>query len=298
MENAPSGSFIERKIDVTPSFDLTSPKVSKEFVQTLFEVEKNRLGNSDAVTIISEQEARIVSLFDNEENDEGALRAKLLKRTSERLENTDLSKEERIEALSDRHFLSSTFDKIDSWRNPLTGLYNRKGFVEVMKLATQYPKIIFGQNYDQVMSKDFSVMMMDLDYFKEVNDTLGHPAGDRALKEFAGAITRVVRPTDICVHYGGEEMFILALGADQNDASIVDARISERLKQVKIKEGDMEKTIEYSAGVDNGKTWDDIRKITDSDFPMDVLPDFISNADKALYKAKNMGRNQMVIYEY
>jgi len=298
MENAPSGSFVERKIDVTPSFELTSPKVSKEFIRTLFEIEKSCSGKPDTVSLISEQEMRIISLFDEGEEDENALRMRLRQKTFERLENTDLSKEERIEALSDRHFLNSIFDKVDSWRNPLTGLYNRKGFVEVMKLVTDYPKVIFGPNYEQIDNKGFSIMMMDLDHFKAVNDALGHPAGDRALKEFAGAITRVVRPTDICVHYGGEEMFILALGADQNDASIVDARISERLKQVKIKEGDMERTIEYSAGVDNGKTWDDIRKITDSDVPMDILPNFVSNADKALYKAKELGRNQMVIFEY
>ena len=298
MENAPSGSFIERKIDVNPSFELTSPKVSKEFMQTLFQIEKSHTDNPETVSLISEQETRIMSLFGGDGNNENELRMQLLEKVSEKLEKKDLTKSERVETLSDMNFLNSVFNKVDSWRNPLTGLYNRYGFVELMKLVTDNPKIIFGQNYQKVTTMGFSEMELDLDHFSDVNDTLGHPAGDRALREFAGAITRVVRPTDICVHHGGEEMFIVALGANQNDASILDTRISERLKQVKIKEGDVEKTIEYSIGIDNGKTWDDILKITNSTEPMEELSNFLSNADKALYKAKELGRNQMVIYKY
>jgi two-component system, cell cycle response regulator len=127
-----------------------------------------------------------------------------------------------------------------------------------------------------------SCLMMDLDLFKKVNDTYGHPFRDEILKAFAGLIKKTVRPNDIAARYGGEEFICILPSCEKEEA----AAVAERLR------AGMENTVTYfnktpvkitvSVGVAT-----DYGVMTDHQ-------DLIKSADKALYQAKGSGRNKVV----
>ncbi|MBE0685570.1 MAG: GGDEF domain-containing protein, partial [Anaerolineaceae bacterium] len=128
------------------------------------------------------------------------------------------------------------------------------------------------------------VMMMDLDHFKQVNDTYGHLTGDRVLIKLVKLARSVLRDGDILVRYGGEEFLAILPGASQNDVR----NIADRLRR-KVEE----------SGVADG---DDIIKLTISiggvSYPEhDVAKEIqlVDLADQALYQAKEAGRNCVVI---
>ncbi len=144
----------------------------------------------------------------------------------------------------------------------LTGLPNRRA------LEDQLPREMARAQRD---GRELSVAMLDLDRFKTFNDEFGHQAGDRLLKQAAGAWSEVLRTTDLLARYGGEE-FVLALssGSPQADTGII-----ERVRAV-TPEG-----VTCSAGL---VRWDG----------EEAAEDLIGRADAALYAAKRSGRDQIV----
>lgn len=145
----------------------------------------------------------------------------------------------------------------------LTGLLNRSEFLS--RAGRQVEK---GRS---------AVILADLDNFKDINDTYGHQAGDRALQAFASACERTVRSTDLTARYGGDEFVLLLHGADSDRAEAIATQITQRL----------------NSGTD--------------DFPMPTasygiastrpgisLDQAIASADAALYRAKQLGRNRAV----
>ncbi|OPY63668.1 MAG: Response regulator PleD [Pelotomaculum sp. PtaU1.Bin065] len=157
-------------------------------------------------------------------------------------------------------------------KDDLTGLYKREFLVNYLKEQERKWK---------ETGSPFSVLMCDLDYFKQVNDTYGHPAGDAVLKDFAQFLTSKVRETDIVSRYGGEEFLVVFPGLEDTRA------IAEKLcNQWAIKEiiisRDKKINSTFSAGLAvMGRDAKDAEII-------------ISVADKALYHAKKMGRNRIV----
>lgn len=145
----------------------------------------------------------------------------------------------------------------------LTGLLNRSEFV---RRAAR-----------EVRKAPAALIIADLDHFKEVNDTRGHQAGDRALKAFADACVRTVRSTDLVARYGGEEFILLLPRTDLQRAEEITAQISER---VRLADADFPLPT-ASFGI----------AATD---PRDSLDTSIAIADAALYEAKQQGRNRAV----
>ncbi|RKY39424.1 MAG: hypothetical protein DRP76_03415 [Candidatus Omnitrophota bacterium] len=132
--------------------------------------------------------------------------------------------------------------------------------------------------------KELSIIMVDIDHFKKINDTYGHLAGNFILKEFARIVKENVRNIDVVGRYGGEEFLIILPEAGIEEAKIVSERIREKLSQKEIKipnSSDVIK-IKFSAGIAcfpyNGKT----------------INELIGVADNALYQAKRKGRNRVV----
>ena len=126
---------------------------------------------------------------------------------------------------------------------------------------------------------DVSVLLMDIDYFKKVNDELGHEAGDKVLKHLAGQLKTLVRSTDYVIRWGGEEFLILMPGCPIDRAVCV----AEKIR----------KNVEES---DNG-----VRKITISigvaAYSGGDYHEVIKKADEAMYEAKRNGRNRVVLYK-
>lgn len=163
-----------------------------------------------------------------------------------------------------------------AFKDPLTGAGNRialdDGLKREMELARRH-------------SYDLSLLMLDLDHFKAINDGFGHLVGDEVLKSVVEKIKECIRQTDICFRYGGEEFVVLL-----NNANIADARlISERIRM----------SIEaYCLQTDNGPLQATIScglAILHADDDAHALMD---KADKALYKAKRTGRNKVCVYEH
>jgi len=159
-------------------------------------------------------------------------------------------------------------------RDGLTGVFNRRYFEE--RLAAEIP-------YAMRHNRPLALLMMDLDHFKQVNDTHGHPVGDTVLKEFAELVTRTTRSEDVLVRYGGEEFIVLCRHTDLMKASILGERIRHEVSQFLFAAESAPLQITVSIGIA-------------------ALPDpeltgpeaIVIAADEVLYQAKERGRNCVV----
>ncbi len=159
-------------------------------------------------------------------------------------------------------------------RDALTGLYNRGSFDGRMEQELERARL---------SPYHFSLIMIDLDRFKTVNDTYGHIGGDRVLKACAEAIQAVVmRTTDFCARYGGEEMAIILSDTRAETAERVAEAVRQRIMGEPIQTGNALHTQTASLGV---------AEACDSDSAEDV----IHRADSCLYLGKQNGRNQVVV---
>ncbi|MEW8403277.1 MAG: diguanylate cyclase [Candidatus Thiodiazotropha taylori] len=158
-------------------------------------------------------------------------------------------------------------------RDPMTGLHNRRFLQEYVDILVSYT--------DRNKSS-FSVLMADLDYFKQVNDTYGHEAGDATLKALAKTLTNCVRSSDLVIRYGGEEFLIVLRDTDPEKSLLVAEKIREAIENMKVELTGtvIQKTI--SVGV--------------SGYPDDSSSfwQVVKYADVALYQAKETGRNKVL----
>lgn len=151
----------------------------------------------------------------------------------------------------------------------LTGLYNRT------KLETLLQDELYrSQRYNH----SFGIVLMDFDFFKKINDTYGHQTGDEALKEIAALITQHLRSTDKAVRWGGEEFMIIYLSTTRDDVLKLAEELRKKVEQHVFKTVGPQTA---SLGVTVYRDGDTINSI-------------IQRADKALYKAKEHGRNATV----
>lgn len=161
-------------------------------------------------------------------------------------------------------------------RDGLTGVENHRTFQE--RFAGE---ILRAQRYDQQLA----VLMMDIDFFKKVNDTYGHPAGDVVLKEVARIISQNVRAgVDLMARYGGEEFVCMLADSDRERA----AETAERIRA-----GIAAKAFEAGAA-----RFQVTMSIGGAMYPLDSRHgrEVLEKADKALYHAKETGRNRLVFY--
>ncbi|MCM2258679.1 MAG: sensor domain-containing diguanylate cyclase [Vicinamibacteria bacterium] len=159
-------------------------------------------------------------------------------------------------------------------RDGLTGLYNRRAFEESLARALA--------NADRTAGR-FAVMLLDVDHFKKLNDTYGHPAGDAALRHVAKLIGGRLRQGDLAARYGGEEFVAILPGADADRARQVAERAREALANnpVVFEGATIKLTASFGVGV-----WPGAGRTRDA---------LIGAADAALYEAKQGGRNRVVV---
>lgn len=159
-----------------------------------------------------------------------------------------------------------------STMDQVTGVRNRRYFDDI--LSKEFGGALGGQSH-------LSLIMIDLDYFKKINDTYGHLAGDLCLKMVANTVHNVVqRTSDLVCRYGGEELAIVLPDTDQQGAVNIAERIRSEIERLDIIFANQTISITASLGVASF--------IPDSDKTVELL---IELADKALYRAKNEGRN-------
>jgi len=159
-----------------------------------------------------------------------------------------------------------------------TGLANYRVFYK--KLRDEWER---SERYDQPLS----IVMLDLDDFKKVNDSLGHPAGDRVLREFAVLVSGGARGTDLAARYGGEEFAMILPHTDRERAERVAERVRAAVADFSFLEPDHPLRVTVSAGVATFASSPDITS----------AEQLVAAADRALYAAKKAGKNRVVVHE-
>lgn len=162
-----------------------------------------------------------------------------------------------------------------SIRDPLTGVYNKRYFTERIKRDFT----IALRNF-----RNLAIVFIDLDFFKKVNDTYGHLAGDAVLVEFAKRVDKALRKTDVFCRYGGEEFAIIVKDCS-NDILPV---IGERIRLLFDK-----RPIQFNNTLINITVSQGIASIEGENIAS--VEDLIADADKKLYKAKAEGRNRVIL---
>lgn len=155
----------------------------------------------------------------------------------------------------------------------LTELFNHRYFQEQIRMQVEHCK-----RYNN----NFSLIIIDIDFFKKFNDNFGHQSGDAVLRQVAQTLKRNVRATDIVCRYGGEEMSIILPNTGEEEAFSTAQKICDRVAQHKFK-------------LANGKETNVTISLGVSTFPADgdTAETMIASADKRLYDAKENGRNRV-----
>ncbi|MCK5093466.1 MAG: sensor domain-containing diguanylate cyclase, partial [Spirochaetes bacterium] len=183
------------------------------------------------------------------------------------------------------HFISVAFSnsilyqkmELSSITDNLTGLYNYRFFKKRL-----YDEMLRAKRYEHSLS----LIFFDADNFKNYNDTLGHPAGDRALKKIAGLVKSSIRKSDIAVRYGGEEFCIILPEEDIQAARIFGERLRKKIEDCQFFKEEVQP---------GGKLTVSLGEAT---YPEDAesMQDLIDKADAAMYQAKNRGKNRICLY--
>ena len=157
-------------------------------------------------------------------------------------------------------------------RDPLTGLYTR------LFMQDEVRRLL--EAHDNEEFKDASLIMFDVDHFKNFNDTYGHDIGDKVLAMISAVILKQVRTNDIPIRFGGEELMVF-MKSDAKVAGLLAERVRKGIEQLEIIVGDVVVKVTISGGIATRSAGEDIGQM-------------IKQADLKLYKAKEQGRNRII----
>jgi diguanylate cyclase (GGDEF)-like protein len=157
-------------------------------------------------------------------------------------------------------------------RDPLTGLYNRRALVQRFEQELQHQR---------ATGQSLTLVLIDVDHFKQINDSFGHATGDAVLRAIAGTLRDGVRTSDAVFRVGGEEFALLLPNADALQATLRVQGLRQGLQTLALPLVDQ--SVTFSAGIAACRPGDD------------TLDSLLRQADEALYQAKAGGRNQSVV---
>ncbi|MET1029405.1 diguanylate cyclase [Domibacillus tundrae] len=176
------------------------------------------------------------------------------------------------------YILNRLKNKFAIWQSTLTdeltGAGNRRQFTQTLSQMSSLA---------ERKRHTYTLVMLDLDYFKKVNDRYGHPAGDDVLRIFSSLVLKMKRETDYFFRYGGEEFALILVDTTPQEAVVLIERIRSKMAEITFTVPPFDPfSVTFSAGASEYR----INEAT-----------VLNEADQALYKAKRNGRNQSVIYE-
>ena len=177
---------------------------------------------------------------------------------------------------SQRAELRAALDKVQQMaiRDELTQSYNRRHMADLIALQ---------RSHHHRNALPLTVALLDIDHFKQVNDRLGHAAGDAVLQRFAALASRLLRGGDLLSRWGGEEFLVLLPATRCDDAALALERLREALADEDFSDLDADLRVTFSAGLT-------------AIAPDDSDAAAIERADRAMYRAKNGGRNRTVVH--
>lgn len=162
--------------------------------------------------------------------------------------------------------------------DPLTGIFNRRQFFQAAIRELERVRRTY---------TGACLAMLDIDHFKNINDSLGHSAGDKALRRITKIITSIIRPYDLVGRYGGDEFIFLFSEISRDDAFALLERMRDAVEKSNISAGKGNPNITVSIGLTQLGQQEAVSSVT--------LAQAIKRADEALYKAKNSARNHVYI---
>ena len=277
--------FLEKQ-----TLEIEEQKKQLNIIQANIEAEKNKLSN--AIINVKEKEKIVESLinlqkdkqfeFEKAKKDLEFLNSQIEEQNNNLLIKEDIISNQRniisaliilstiIIALGLNGLRLNRLLKDLSQTDALSGLYNRRYMNK--KLEEEVSKY---QRY----KTPFSILLLDIDYFKEINDTYGHDKGDFVIKEISVLMQKNIRNSDICARWGGEEFLILAPNSDLTSAIKLANNLKELIENFNF---EMSSSVTVSIGVSS----------IDTHLEQDGL---LKLVDNALYKAKEKGRNRVEI---
>ncbi len=164
------------------------------------------------------------------------------------------------------------------FEDDLTGIYNRRFLLNYLQHKV---------SWDSLESRPVSLLMMDLDYFKEINDTYGHDVGDKALIWVAGLAKKLSGDKGLAIRYGGDEFMILMPGADKESVLKVGEALMQQIHNERFDLDEVGDDLNITISVGVASAPDDAQS----------GKDLIREADTALYYAKRFGRNRLASAE-
>jgi diguanylate cyclase (GGDEF)-like protein len=182
------------------------------------------------------------------------------------------------------------------WTDDLTGLRNKNAYNE------EVPQLL---SIEKRESNDCSLLVIDFDYFKRVNDEYGHDVGDLVLKKMAEILKEAVRSSDVVYRFGGEEFVIFLPATIASRAVDVAEKIRAKMEKSKILTTDVngkkitlkDRTISIGCvGTDQLKEWDDYNFTKDKDKDKEFLNRMFKAADLSVNTSKEEGRNRVTLY--
>ena len=184
------------------------------------------------------------------------------------IESFDIPNDNKMDVIKKINFMY-TQTKQMSVTDPLTKLFNRRHF-----------EIEFEREYKRAKryNNDLSIAIVDIDFFKKINDTFGHSCGDYVLKEIAYLMNTNFRQSDTIYRYGGEEFVVILTETPSATACVPMERLRKIIENHRFVYHNQNINVTISCGISSN---------TDSDLAYDMFDE----ADKALYEAKNSGRN-------
>lgn len=160
-------------------------------------------------------------------------------------------------------------------RDGLTKAYNKRYFMDRLE-----SEIRFAHRHRVTLS----LLLLDLDHFKLINDTHGHVAGDRVLATFAATVHKTIRNEDVFARYGGEEFAIISRSISRNDAYRFGERVRRDIEQLEVEHNGVRIPVTVSIGI-----------ATIPEDPAESPTELVQAADSALYRAKEGGRNRVFL---
>lgn len=194
------------------------------------------------------------------------------KNIEEIINNFPVPEDNKLDVIKKINFMYSHTRHM-SLTDPLTGLYNRRNFDSTLEREFLRSKRYGG---------DLTLAIIDIDFFKKINDTYGHLCGDYILKEVAYLILDNFRKTDLVFRYGGEEFVAILTETDIKNAKIPMERLRKKIEDSSFEFNGERINVTVSSGVSSNN--------------VETASEFLDNADKALYSAKENGRNRVEFF--
>jgi diguanylate cyclase (GGDEF)-like protein len=223
--------------------------------------------NLDAIqTLIASHLERLdtcLNAFVRAQSSRSAARDQAMEQMRRRLQELETQTEDLRGSLETQHSLATV--------DPLTGIANRYGYMQ--KSASEVER--WSRQGGQL-----SLVVIDVDFFKDINDSFGHNAGDRVLATIAQELNRTLRRSDSLARYGGEEFVLLLPDASEKDAEDLAEKLRQQIERCPFHHKDTPVSVTISCGVASFRRGDTLEQV-------------FERADQAMYVAKHLGRNRV-----